>query len=109
MLVRVALLKTMIDNLKELQWIRLQSFKGVVPSLFGFFKNLKCLETWTDCLKWLFTLDPRETVFMAMNRIFTDKNQSIDSAVVQESEAVFQNVAATPQHRLDLGYRQLTT
>ncbi len=92
---------------REQIWIRLQNFKGVVPSLFEFFENLKCLETWTDCIKWLFTLDPRETVSMAMNRIFTDKNQSIDSALVQESETFFQPVPATSQHRRDLGYRQL--
>lgn len=34
-------------------WIRLQSFKGLVPSLFEFFENAKCLEAWADCVKWL--------------------------------------------------------
>ena len=92
---------------REQIWTTLQDFKGMVPSLFEFFENLKCLESWTDCLKWLITLEPRETVFMAMKRIHVDNNQRIDSAVLQESETVFQTVPASPQYRLALGYRQL--
>ena len=37
-------------------WIRLQSFKGLVPSLFEFFENVKCLEAWAECSKWLVCL-----------------------------------------------------
>ena len=92
---------------RERIWTKLQDFKGVIPSLFEFFENLKCLESWTDCLKWLIILEPRETVFMAMKKILVDNNQGIDSAVVQESKTVFQTVPASPQYRLVLGYRQL--
>ena len=92
---------------REQIWTTLQDFKGVVPSLFEFFENLKCLESWTDCLKWMITLEPRKTLFKAMTEIYTDKNSRIDSAVVQESETVFHTVSASPQIRLALGYRQL--
>ncbi len=86
---------------------RLQNYKEMVPSLFEFFENLKCLEAWADCLKWLIRLDPRETVFMAMKKIYPERNQHTDSALVQESETVFQTVPTSPEQRLDLAYRQL--
>ncbi len=36
---------------REEIWIRLQSFKSLIPSLFEFFKNVKCLKAWANCLK----------------------------------------------------------
>lgn len=59
-------------------WIRLQSFQGLVPSLFECFENAKCLEAWADCLKWLVCLGPRETLSTAMKKIYTGINQSVD-------------------------------
>ena len=88
-------------------WIRLQSFKGLVPSLFEFFENVKCLEAWADCLKWLVCLGPRETLSTAMEKIYTGINQSVDSALVQENETTFESVPANSTRRIDLGYRQL--
>ncbi|KAL2044423.1 hypothetical protein N7G274_003128 [Stereocaulon virgatum] len=88
-------------------WIRLQSFKGLVPSLFEFFENAKCLEAWADCLKWLVCIGPRETLSTAMNKIYTGINQSVDSALIQENETTFKSVPAGSARRLDLGYRQL--
>ena len=88
-------------------WIRLQSFKGLVPSLFEFFENVKCLEAWAECSKWLVCLGPRETLCTAMNKIYTGINQSVDSALVQENETTFESVPANSACRIDLGYRQL--
>ena len=88
-------------------WGRLENFRGMIPSLFELFENLKCLEAWADCLRWLIRLDPRETLSMALKSNFSDSNQANDSAIVQESETVFKSVSANAQERLDLGYRQL--
>lgn len=88
-------------------WIRLQSFKGLVPSLFEFFENVKCLEAWAECSKWLVCPGPRETLSTAMNKIYTGINQSVDSAMVQENETTFESVPANSARRIDLGYRQL--
>ncbi len=79
---------------REQIWTKMQDFKGVIPSRFELFENPKCLESWTDCLKWLTTLEPRETVFMAVKKNHVDNGQRI--AVVQESEAVFQTLPANP-------------
>jgi len=88
-------------------WIRLQSFKGLVPSLFEFFENVKCLEAWADCLKWLVCLGPRETLSMATEKIYTGINQSVDSALMQKNETTFEPVPASSARRIDLGHRQL--
>ena len=92
---------------REEIWIRLQSFKGLVPSLFEFFENVKCLEAWAECSKWLVCLSPRETLSTAMNKIYTGINQSVDSTLVQENETTFESVPANSARRIDLGYRQL--
>lgn len=55
-------------------WIRLQFFKGLVSSLFEFFENVKCLEAWVNCLKWLVCIGPRETLSTTMNKIYTNIN-----------------------------------
>lgn len=88
-------------------WIRLQSFKGLVPSLFEFFENAKCLEARADCVKWLVCLGSRETLSTAMKKIYTGINQSADSALVQENETTFESMPANSTRRIDLGYRQL--
>ncbi|KAL9127435.1 MAG: hypothetical protein Q9217_003687 [Psora testacea] len=92
---------------REEIWIRLQSFKGLIPSLFELFENIKCLEAWADCLKWLVCLGPRETLFTAMEKIYTGINQSVDSALVQKNETTFESVPGSSARRIDLGHRQL--
>lgn len=79
----------------------------MVPSLFEIFENIKCLEAWADYLKWLVCLGPRETLSTAIEKIYTGVNQSVDSALVQESDATFETVPASPAYRIDLGRRQL--
>jgi len=85
---------------REEIWIRLQSFKGLVPSLYGFFEDIKLLEAWANCLKRLIRLGPRDTVSTALKKIYTGTN---GSALVQGTETTFMPVPA----KLDLGCRQL--
>ena len=92
---------------REEIWNRLQFFKGLVPSLFEIFENVKCFEAWADCLKWLVCLGPRETLSTGIEKIYTSVNQSVGSAFVQDSEATFETVPASPARRIDLGRQQL--
>ena len=92
---------------REEIWIRLQSSKGLVPSLLEFFEDARCLEAWAECSKWLVCPGPRETLSTAMNKIYTGMNQSVDSGLVQENETTFESVPANSARRIDLGYRQL--
>ena len=92
---------------REEIWGRLQSFKDLVPSIFELFENVKCLEAWADCLKWLVQLDPRETLSSAIAKIYTGINQSADLALIQENETTFKPIPADSARRIEFGYRQL--
>ena len=92
---------------REEIWGRLQSFKDLVPSIFELFENVKCLEAWADCLKWLVQLGPRETLSSTIAKIYTGVNQPADSAMIQENETTFKLIPADSARRIDLGYRQL--
>lgn len=99
--------RTFNQREREEIWIRLQSFKGLVPSLYGFFEDVKLLEVWADCLKWLICLGPRDTVSTALKSIYTGMNQNTGSALVQETETTFMQVPANLAYQMDLGCRQL--
>ena len=88
-------------------WNRLQSFKGLVPSLYGFFEDIKLLEAWADCLKWIVHLGARDTVSTALRKIYTGANQEKGSALVQEKETTFRVLPADLAYQVDLGCRQL--
>ncbi len=92
---------------REEIWIRLHSFKGLVPSLYGFFEDVKLLEALADCLKWVIRPGPRETVSTALKKIYTGVNQDTGTALVQETETTFMPVQANLVYRMDLGCRQL--
>ena len=52
-------------------------------------------------------LGPKETLSAAIRKIYTNVNQSADSAFAQDNEATVEAVPASPAHRIDLGRRQL--
>lgn len=78
-----------------------------MPSLYGFFEDVKILEAWANCLKWIICLGPRDTVSTALKKIYTGANQETGSALVQETEITFKPVLADFAYQMDLGYRQL--
>ena len=92
---------------REAIWIRLQAFKGIVPSLFTFFEDVKYLEACADCLKWLVSLGPRDTVSTAYKKILTSETPGTDSALVQETESTFRRMTVGFADQNNLGYRQL--
>jgi len=92
---------------REEIWIQLQTFKGLIPSLYGFFEDIKLLEAWSNCLKWTICLSPRDTVSTALKDIFTGVNQDTGSALVQETETLFKTVSASFAYQRDLACRQL--
>ncbi len=92
---------------REEIWIQLQTFKDLIPSLYGFFEDIKILEAWSNCLKWMICLSPRDTVSTALKDIFTGVNQDTGSALVQETETLFKTVSASFAYQRDLACRQL--
>ncbi|KAL9132054.1 MAG: hypothetical protein Q9217_000182 [Psora testacea] len=90
---------------REEIWIKLQTFKELVPSLYGLFEDIKILEAWANCLKWVICFSLRDIVSIALKKIYTGANQKIDSALVQETETTFKPVPASFAYQMDLGCR----
>ena len=89
-------------------WKNLQSFDGLIPTLYTFFEDFKYLESCANCVKRLFVLSPhRPTVCSTMEYMFPDTNQSDEECIIQTSEFSFKRKPGTQQERLDLGYRQI--
>jgi len=92
---------------REEIWIQLQTFKDLVPSLYSFFEDIKLLEAWSNCLRWMICLSPRDTVFTALEDVYTGVNQDTGSALVQETETLFKTVPASFAYQRNLARRQL--
>lgn len=92
---------------REEIWNRLQSLKGLVPSLYAFFEDIKLLEAWANCLKWVMHLGARDTVPSALRKTYTGANQATGWALIQETETTFNPVPADLAYQMDLGCRQL--
>jgi hypothetical protein len=86
---------------------RLRSFKGLVPSLYEFFENIKCLDAWAGSLRWLCCLSPRDTMSTALANIFSGGKSPLETVLIQTSENGFQSVPASLPVQRDLGIRQL--
>ncbi len=92
---------------RELILGKLRSFKGLIPSLYEFFENLKCLDAWAGGLRWLCCLGPRDTMSTALANIFSGGKSSLNTALVQTSESAFKTISANLPMQRELGVRQL--
>lgn len=92
---------------RELILGKLRSFKGLIPSLYEFFENLKCLDAWAGGLRWLCCLGPRDTMSTALVNIFSGNKLPLNTALVQTSESAFKTVSANLHMQRELGVRQL--
>ena len=88
-------------------WDRLRTFKGLVPSLYTFFKDVKVLEAWIDCLNWILPAVPRQTMSTALNDMYIGTDQQKTTALVQVTERTFVSVPAESSCQRDLACRQL--
>jgi len=92
---------------RELILGKLRSFKGLIPSLYEFFENLKCLDAWAGGLRWLCCLGPRDTMSTALANIFSGGKSPLNTALVQTSESAFKTISANLPMQRELGVRQL--
>ena len=88
-------------------WARLQTLDYLIPSLFTFFEDVKYLELCANCVKWLLTVSPRDTVLAALQRTFSDTNQKPRRAMIQVTESDFIYRPANIADQVELGCRQL--
>lgn len=85
-------------------WGNIASFRGIIPSLSKFFRDINFLEACVDAVKWLVTVPPGGTVFTALGRYYTRKEES---QRVQTTETTFQPKTGSPTYCKRLGYLQL--
>ena len=86
---------------------RLRLSKGLIPSLYTFFRNIPYCELCVESMKHLTLLSRGDTIFTALDRHFTGLNQQDGQVVIQVSETDFTAVPGSLNDQVDLGYRQL--
>jgi hypothetical protein len=88
-------------------WVTLQSFDGLIPSLFTFFEDFKYIQRLADCAKKLVAVSKKATISSALERSFSGINQKRDECIIQKTESVFYTKIGTITDRVDLGRRQI--
>ncbi|EER43197.1 conserved hypothetical protein [Histoplasma capsulatum H143] len=87
-------------------WEKLRMFGALVPSLYSFFEDFKCFESWAHCLTRLFTLG-KSTVRQTMGGLWTPCSDGGDMCLVQTSESTFDSRHEPAGRQFDLAYRQM--
>lgn len=92
---------------REILWRELCSIttECLVPSLFGFFENLKYWQGPVDAMKRLVSLQPRETIYSTLHREFLDPSESSRRYLIQVSRSRFKYIPCTSANRFRLLYK----
>ncbi|GAB1210488.1 hypothetical protein APSETT445_009282 [Aspergillus pseudonomiae] len=87
--------------------IRAATVDCLVPSLSGFFDDLKHLKLVADSVKWLVRLERRETIRAALEYSFSDADHGNNLCLVQTSSSSFRYVSGSDIDWFDVAYRVL--
>ena len=83
-------------------WGNICKFKGIIPSLSNFFKDIHLLRLCVDGMKWLVTVSREEgTILTALKNRYKSKRRS---QRVQVTESTFRWQTGSPEHCFRLGY-----
>lgn len=94
------------ENERLVIWEKLRSFDGLIPSLYSFFEDFKCFESWTHCLSRLFTVE-KSTVRKTMESLYTRSTERDGTVPIQISELSFSDRIEPPSRHFELAYRQI--
>ena len=86
---------------------RLLQFKGLIPSLYAFFRNLCYWEACVDSIRHLVTVSRRDTIFTALERHFIGINQQEGEVVIQVDESNFTTTSGSTADQVEFGCRQI--
>lgn len=92
------------DEERRTIWSRLESFDGLVPSLYTFFEDFKYLESCAHCVRRLFG-PSTDSVWETMSSMFIPSSD--EASVVQTCESAFRRERAAATEGLDKGYLQV--
>ena len=89
---------------REVIWNNIRAFKGIIPSLFTFFEDVKFLEACVDGVKRLVTVSPDQTVLTVLNDLFLSRKET---QWIQITETTFQSKKGSLETCRTLGVLQL--
>lgn len=85
-------------------WDNITKFKGIIPSLSKFFKDIHLLQACFSCIRWLVTVPVDMTVYMALAEAY---KPALDTQLVQASETTCWITSGNRSYRMRVGYLQL--
>ena len=88
-------------------WAKLQTWEGLIPTLWTFFEDFKYIKACANCVKSLVRVPSRGTLYTAMARSFSETNQKRGKCIIQEAESAFTFRSSNTQKRVALHYRQV--
>ena len=95
------------SNFRQQIWSRLRVTEGLIPTLSSFFDDLKYFQSCAGCIKKLFTVPYKGTLYSTVEESFVDKAKDRDLCIIQDSETTFDTRKGRHFDRIDLHYRQL--
>jgi hypothetical protein len=103
------ILGTFSQDKREAIWsvILLYSADYLISFFSGFFEDVNYLKSPVDCVMRLITLLSRDIIFSALERSFSDVNQTADQYIIQESESICGLKSGNLTNRVDLEMRQV--
>jgi len=79
---------------RRIIWDNIMTFKGIIPSLHTFFKDVHLLQACANGIKWLIDVSPDETLFFALGKAYSQRA----SQIIQTSETTFRLERGSPKH-----------
>lgn len=86
---------------------RLLHYKGLIPSLWAFSRNICYWKACVDSMRHLVTLTRRDTILTALERHFTGINQHEGQVVIQVDKSNFTVTSGSQADQVELGCRHL--
>ncbi|CAG8218000.1 unnamed protein product [Penicillium salamii] len=87
-------------------WSRLETFQGIIPSLYTFFEDFKYLEACSHCVKQIISA-PVVSIKNTMKHSYGPNLTIENSFPIQESETSFFYRQLSPDECFDIAYRQI--
>lgn len=97
---------------RRIIWTRMQSFDGLIPSLYTFFEDFKYLESCAHCIKRLFS-PSSSSVRETMSSMFIPSleegllGSAAAECIIHTSESTVRRQPATDMERLETAYLQV--
>ena len=90
-------------------WSELFFIKELISTLYSCFENIKYLQNFVNCIKWLIKLSFRDTVFTVMKQSFFDMNQMSNQCLLQKADStlMFMIISGNAEDQFDLDYWQI--